>query len=205
MSINRYIAKQFASPNGIAGRAVSFIMNRQNRPMYEETIRLLAISDSDIVLDIGCGNGYVLNMIAKQYDCRTAGIDISKSALNDALKRNHHFIKNKKMIFSHEDLSAMSFTDGTYCKAYSINTVYFWNDLNSNMKEINRVLKPAGVFVNTMYSNETLDRISHTQHGYRRFTAQELKSAGENAGFDVKAVPILNGRAFCYLYRKTAK
>lgn len=37
MSINEYIAKQFANPRGIGGRIVMAVMNRQNAQMYEET------------------------------------------------------------------------------------------------------------------------------------------------------------------------
>lgn len=66
MGINSYIAKQFADPKGLGGSVISLIMNRQNRPLYDETIRLLVLSDSDSILDIGCGNGFVLNLLARQ-------------------------------------------------------------------------------------------------------------------------------------------
>lgn len=55
MSLNAYIAKQFADPKGFGGSVISLIMNRQNRPLYDETIRLLSLTNLDSVLDIGCG------------------------------------------------------------------------------------------------------------------------------------------------------
>ena len=57
MSINSTIAKQFADPGGLGSRRISMVMNRQNHPLYDEAIRLLALCGSDHVLDIGCGNG----------------------------------------------------------------------------------------------------------------------------------------------------
>lgn len=202
MGINSYIAKQFADPKGFGGSVISLIMNRQNRPLYDETIRLLALSDSDSTLDIGCGNGFVLNLLARQHSGTFAGIDPSEEIINTALRRNRKYIKSKQMSLSCQEAGSMSFQDASFSKAYTINTVYFWSDLSKPMDEIWRVLKPGGIFINTLYTNETLARFSHTQHGYTRYDAQQLIKAGTDAGFTVKAVPILQGTAFCYIYRK---
>ena len=65
----------------------------------------------------------------------------------------------------------MSFADESFTKAYTINTVYFWSDLNKAMLEIRRVLKSDGVFINTLYTNGTLSSFSHTRFGYKRYNA----------------------------------
>jgi len=203
MGLSKYIAKQLSSPKGFGGNIVSFFMNRQVRPMYEETICLLSLSGGEKVLDIGCGNGYVLNMIAKQYEGIFTGIDISESIIQKAAQRNRLFIKNGKMTFSCQDLGAMPFGDESFDRVYTINTVYFWDNLAHNMTEVNRVLKPGGIFVNTLFSNAALERLPHTKYGYRRFSEQELTEAGTKAGFSVNIVPIIKDTAFCYLYKKT--
>jgi len=193
MSLNAYIARQLGSPAGLGGKLVASVMNRQNRPLYDETIRLLSLSASDSVLDIGCGNGYALRLLERQCGGRFSGIDPSVSMVRAASRRN------KGMTFVCEGASAMSFADGAFDKAFSINTVYFWDDLRKTMAEIRRVLKPGGLFVNTFYTNETLDRLSHTQFGYKRYTTEELSN---HAGFSAKAVPILNGAACCFVYQR---
>ena len=203
MSLNSYIAKQFSRPAGFGGKLISFVMNRQNRPLYEKTIRLLPLSDTDSVLDIGCGNGTVLNMLACRNNCMFTGIDISASIIKAASKRNHRFVKNGRMKLSCQDISETSFDDSSFSKAYTINTVYFWENVSDTMAEIHRILKSNGLFINTIYSNETLSRFSHMQHGYKQFTTEELTRAGVNAGFTVDAIPILNGTAYCVLYHKT--
>ena len=131
MSINSYIAKQFADPKGFGGNLISFVMNRQNRPLYDETIRLLSLSDSDSVLDIGCGNGYVLNLLAHRHNAAFTGIDTSENIIESASRRNRRYVKNEKMSFTCQDVSSMSFPDESFSKAYTINTVYFWNTLTS--------------------------------------------------------------------------
>jgi len=205
MSVNNFIAKQLASPRGFSGKMVSFFMNRQNHTMYEETIRLLALSDSDSVLDIGCGNGYVLNMIARRHGGAFTGVDISKSIIQAAVHRNRAIVNKGNMQFACQNVSDMSFAENSFSRIYTINTVYFWDDLNGVMAEIYRVLKPNGIFVNTLYSNDTLNKFAHTTVRYKKFTEQELTNAGTGAGFSVEIVPILNWAAFCYLYRKIAE
>ena len=202
MGINSYIAKQFSRPSGLGGKLVCHIMNRQNSPLYEETIRLLPLSGTDSVLDIGCGNGYVMNMLARQCDGMFTGIDTSASIIEAALWRNRGFVKSGKMKFLCQNACEMSFADCSFEKAYTINTVYFWENLSGTMAEIRRVLIPNGLFINTLYTNETLSRFSHTQIGYRRFTVEQLISAGVKAGFTANIVPILNGEACCVLYQK---
>lgn len=202
MNLERYIAKQFSDPAGMGGGIISLIMNKQNRPLYEETIRLLAPFDSDSVLDIGCGNGYVLKMLARQSKCSFTGIDPSESIVNAASRRCSRYVKDGRMTLLCQDVSAMSFPDHSFDKAYTINTVYFWENVGDAMSEIHRVIKPNGLFINTLYSDETLSRFSHTKYGYKRFDLEQLTSAGVAAGFSVNTVTILNGTAYCVVYQK---
>ena len=64
------------------------------------------------------------------------------------------------------------------------------------------MLKPGEIFVNALYTNETLLRFPHMQFGYKRFSAKQLISDGINAGFASNAVTILGGAAYCILYHK---
>ena len=75
MNIKKFYARHLRNPKGFGGRIVTSVMNKQNLPLYEATIKLLKPSKSDVILDIGCGNGYVLGMLAKQYGGLYIGID----------------------------------------------------------------------------------------------------------------------------------
>jgi len=201
MSISKYISRQFSNPSGLGGKIVSFVINRHNTEMYEETARILNIDKSDRVLDIGCGNGYMLNFLAKRLSATFDGVDISESILNSAKKRNRKFVQNGTMSFSVGVADKMPFKDSTFDKIYTLNTVYFWDDLNATMQEIRRTMKPRGLFVNTLFTNEALSRFPHTKHGYRFFAEEQLIEAARDSGFDVSAVPIMNNAAYCIVCR----
>ena len=200
--LDKFIAKHLSEPNGISGRVVSFFMNRQNRRIYEKTVEIISIKNGESILDLGCGNGYVLNMIAQKHKGHFTGIDVSESIIASAKKRNRDYVESGKMQFDCQNLNKMGFADCTFDKAYTINTVYFWESLEDSMSEIKRVLNHNGVFYNTLFSNETLDRFSFTKNGYRKFSQEQLTKAGTNTGFDVEIVPMFNGLAYCYIYRK---
>ena len=169
--------------------------------MYEETARRLSLSECSIVLDIGCGNGYMLNMLARQYGGTFSGIDISGSILRAASRRNRGFVRSGRMSFAVAHAAELPFGDAAFDRVYTINTVYFWDDLDKTMAEIRRVLCPRGLFVNMLYTNETLSRLSHTQYRYKRFTREQLVEAARRSGFEVSVVPILDGKAYCFVCR----
>ena len=202
MNINNFIAKQLSNPSGIGGKLVFSVMNRQNRPLYEDVIRLLSPADADNILDIGCGNGNVLNMLASRSNCTLAGVDFSKSAIKSALSRNRKFVNSGKMNLVCQDMSRLPFPDSSFDKVYSINTVYFWDNLDDTLTEIRRVLKSNGLFLNALFTNETLDKIPFTQIGYTRYTPEELIDAGKNIGFVGNILPVFNGKAYCVVYHR---
>lgn len=200
MPINEYIAKQFANPHGIGGRIVMAVMNRQNAQMYEATERLLRPRNDDTILDIGCGNGIMLERITHACDCRLIGTDISEDALEIAKRR----LAGTNVEFLRCPVDDMPLEDATVDKALTINTLYFWEDLTSGFEEIARVLKPEGIFIGTHYTNRALESYSHTQFGYRMRTEQEVVSAAEIAGFTVQIQPVMGGRAYCVVGRRQA-
>jgi len=202
MSINSFIAQQLSNPSGFGGKLTSYIMNRQNYSLYDETIKQLALSDADNVLDIGCGNGYVLDLLASRNNSNFTGIDTSPSILKSAARRNRKYISSGKMKLECENLSAMSFSNEAFNKIYTINTVYFWDNLSKAMNEINRILKPGGFFINTLFSNKTLSKLSHTRFGYKRYSLEQLEKSGVEIGLSVEYKSIMDDLAYCFAYQK---
>jgi ubiquinone/menaquinone biosynthesis C-methylase UbiE len=178
-------------------------MNRQNWRQYVGTEAALELDVTDSVLDIGFGNGYLLNRLAGRYNCHFYGIDISPDMLDVATSRNKKHIREGKMSLSLGSAEKTGLADGLIDKAYSVNTVYFWSSLDAGLTEIWRVLRPDGVFINTVYSKAMLDSLPVTKSGYAKYEIGELLEAGKRNGFSTKAEAIVEGRSYSIIYKKS--
>jgi ubiquinone/menaquinone biosynthesis C-methylase UbiE len=202
MGLIRYIGDQFHKPTGLGGKLVTFVMNRQNDIQYRGTEAALDLRDTDTVLDIGFGNGYLLHRLASNHGGRFYGIDISKDMLSAASKRCTRYISEGRMTLSLGDALRTGLPDSFFDKAYTVNTVYFWDDLVAGLAEIWRILKPGGIFVNAVYTKEFLDTLPVTRQGYAKHSIKRLVDVGEAAGLTVTPKVIIEGKAYCLVYRK---
>ncbi|GHT79118.1 hypothetical protein FACS1894104_3280 [Actinomycetota bacterium] len=202
MGLMGYIGEQFHKPTGLGGRLATFIMNRQNDRQYRGVEAAIDLQDSDIALDIGFGNGYLLCRLARNYGCHLYGIDISKDMLHVASSRGRRFIREGRMILSLGDALQTGLPSDLFDKAYTVNTVYFWSDLSSGLAETWRILKPGGVFINAVYTKAFLDTLPVTRHGYAKYSIEHLVKTGEKIGFEVTPQAIVDGKAYCIIYRK---
>jgi ubiquinone/menaquinone biosynthesis C-methylase UbiE len=202
MGLMTYIGEQFHKPSGLGGKFVTFVMNIQNQQQYNGTETALGLCSSDIVLDIGFGNGYLLNRLAKHYNSRFFGIDISDDMLRTATVRNYRFIDDGRMMLSLADALNTGFADSFFDKVYTVNTVYFWQDLDAGLAEIWRILKPGGVFVNAVYTKEFLEQLPVTKYGYAKYTLEQFTEAGTRTGFTMDARTVVSKKAYCLMYQK---
>jgi ubiquinone/menaquinone biosynthesis C-methylase UbiE len=95
-----------------------------------------------------------------------------------ATVRNRRAIGIGKISLSIADCSKTDFDDDYFDKVYAINSVYFWSNLDSGFTEIRRILKPGGIFVNTLYSKKYLDGLRYTRNGFAKYSLEELADAG---------------------------
>ena len=187
------IGRQFGNPRGLTGRIVTFVMNRMNTALYD------AISEEagngTEVLDIGFGNGYMLRRLLRTTDSKFWGIDISEDMVKLAGKKNKASVKEGRLTLTKASVNDIPF-EKEFDLVYTINTVYFWDDLRGGLAEIHSKLKEGGVFINACYTKQMLDQLRSADH-YRKYSEEELSEAAESVGFEAGIIPVEEGRSFC--------
>lgn len=125
------------------------------RPHYDaetEVYKLLTFGDGEYLLDVGCGAGKLLLMIAKTYpNVRLTGLDISPEMYREAelTARQAGYILN----FLPGDVQALPFKSGSFDFVTAVHVLYHAALIPQAFQEIVRVLKPTGkviVTVNTL-------------------------------------------------------
>jgi SAM-dependent methyltransferase len=148
------------------------------------------------ILDVGCGTGANLELLARYGDAE--GVDISPEALDFCRARG----LEKVRLGAAETLP---YEDGSFDLVTALDVVEHLDDDVGGLKEMRRVLRPGGralLFVPAfMFLWGVQDDVSHHR---RRYTLKNLGEAVREAGFEVERAtyanisffaPILAGRA----------
>ncbi|MDF2590033.1 MAG: Methylase involved in ubiquinone/menaquinone biosynthesis [Anaerocolumna sp.] len=198
-----YIGSQFGNPRGIIGKFCCLIMNTINQAMYKSVVKDIQINEQSTVLDIGYGNGYLIQKLYQKYQPNIFGIDISQDMMDIAIKRNQKAADAGKIKLSIGDCCKLSYDDDTFAAVTSVNTIYFWSNVQVGLSEIYRVLKKDGIFYNVVYSKEWLKKLSYTKKGFQFFDKEDLIQLGKNAGFSqILIKDIANGKSYMVQYKK---
>ena len=198
-----YIGSQFGNPRGIVGNVCCVLMNIINKAMYKNTVSVMNISPDENMLDIGYGNGYLLNCVYKKMKANLYGIDISEDMKIQATKRNKKALRDGKLFLDTGDCCDLKYADDFFEAVTSINTVYFWEDTVKGLSEIYRTLKAGGSFYNVVYTKEWLDKLSYTEKGFKKYGPEELAQFGRTAGFEnIQVKDIVKGKSFVVIYTK---
>ena len=106
----------------------------------------IKIKPTDKLLDVGCGNGQMLEQISK-FTKNISGVDYSKNmvSLTDNLMKKIGGITGTYHVTSSEDLSI--FKDNSFDKLICVAVIQYFDNLNSartTVSEMVRVCKPGG-------------------------------------------------------------
>ena len=182
----QYVGKNFGNPNGIGGIISTKIMNIINQKQYKYIMENIQIEQDQNILDIGFGNGYLIKKVLKQnIPINIYGIEISNDMLNKVKNKNKKYIDKGMLKLFLENISKTSFENNIFNKIYTINTFYFWQELDKYFTEIKRIIKSNGIFFNVIYTKEYLDKIIYTKYGFNKYSVEEIKNITENNGMEI--------------------
>ena len=171
-------------PHGIMGRMVATHMNKGNLRMNLETIAQIQPKPDDNILEIGMGNGYyVKNILSQSKLTKYFGIDISNTMVNESIMLNERLVRNNQALFIQANASNLPFIDEYFDTVFTVNTIYFWNDIQIVLSEVRRVLKTNGTFVLSLRPRSIMGSLPMTKYGFKSFSNEKIIESLESNGF----------------------
>ena len=190
MKRNEELIKQCPKPTGELGCHVASEMNSHHEELWRWGLSFIDIKDNMSILDIGCGGGKAINIMASLSKAKKiTGIDYSEDMVQFASNVNRNLINQGLVEITHGDVSSLSFSSDTFDLITAFETYYFWPSLIDNFKEVRRVLKPGGIFllVNEAYKDEKFEERNSSLAkiiNMRYNTPEELTGFLIESGFD---------------------
>lgn len=120
--------------------------------MQELLAENLDIKKNQLILDAGCGQGFVSTYLAGKYGCRIKGITIVPFEVKKAKKLAERFGLSHSVEYSIMDYSNTSFNDNEFDAIYTMESFVHSPDAYSTLRELLRILKPGGKLVMFEYT-----------------------------------------------------
>ena len=126
-----------------AGKGES--MEQGHGPVGKQAIQLMRVPADARVLDVGCGSGWATRALAGYaINGQVTGIDISDEMIRVARESSAAFPNTDFEVASAERLP---FSDNEFTHAFSMESLYYYENISEAVIEIHRVLRPGGLFV----------------------------------------------------------
>lgn len=182
--VQRYLARQFARPRGLAGRWIfGTWLDRVNQGMNAEALRLLDVRPGETVLEVGFGGGALLAAILPLGPAKAIGVDLSAEMVSRGRRRFRREIAAGRAVIEAGAVGSLPLADNVVDKACSLNTIYFWPDPAAGMRDLACVVRPGGILLIGFEAPETLRAWPGHRFGFTVYDAADVVRLAEEAGF----------------------
>jgi ubiquinone/menaquinone biosynthesis C-methylase UbiE len=180
------LAKQLRHPHGGEGEQVANKMNQGNERMNLATISHLQLTHGAKVLEIGMGNGFfVENVLSRAEEVKYFGCDISLTMINEASRINDRRVRSSRARFLLASAESLPFEDEFFDRVATVNTIYFWEQIDIVISEIKRVLKKWGQVVITFRPRSVMEILPVCRYGFEFFKSGDVAALLEAHGFEI--------------------
>lgn len=112
----------------------------------EWAVDLLEIKEDDTILEIGCGSGSAVDLMAQQIkDGLVVGVDRSESMISKAIHKNRDNIAAQKVVLIEGEFSEVRLPNRLYKKVFAFNVGLFWQNAAKELKLIASHLRGDGL------------------------------------------------------------
>jgi SAM-dependent methyltransferase len=134
----------------------------QQVPTYEAALERVQIGPGQCALDIGCGVGVFLRLVADR-GAQPFGLDASESLIAAARERLPHADLRVG------DMESLPYEDDTFDLVTGFNSFYFANDMVAALREAGRVAKPGAPVVIQVWGPHERNDLEAMKAIVRRF------------------------------------
>ncbi|MEM6515457.1 MAG: class I SAM-dependent methyltransferase [Bacteroidota bacterium] len=175
------LERQLSCPTGAYGEEVGREMDATNIGMTTSSFQFLNLEENDRVLELGHGNcGHFDKVIPPDFNIAYHGLEISKIMCQQA-KKNH----GSQARFNFYDGMNLPFSDDSFSKIISINTIYFWREPKRLISEIERVLKQTGICVLTYAEKKFMVGLPFVKKLFKLYYTSEISRLIKNTSLTI--------------------
>jgi len=157
---------------------------------FDMTLEKLLDLPAERVLDVACGTGGLLELLAERHNFpELVGIDRVPAMLGVAKRR-----LGRRALLNEGEARRLPFGDGTFQLIVSTNALHYFPDVGVALREIRRVISPGGNLVITDWCRDyfwmkILNRLlPWTSHAHAQtLSSTELRQSLLKAGFSIQS------------------
>ena len=173
-------------PIGEKAQDVGDYLFASNSQMIYTTIDSLPLQPNIKLLEIGFGNGkHLPYLFAKETDLQYVGAEISAAMVAEATTNNRQWVEEGRVSFCQTAPDELPMQEAPFELCFSVNTIYFIDDLLSYCKAIYEILAPQGKAVFTFIDKAVLEKAPFAKEGFRLYTPEEIAQLFMQVGFKV--------------------
>jgi SAM-dependent methyltransferase len=121
-------APGFAAAQEAPKRAPDVRYEPSSQEIALAMLRLAGVRSSDVVYDLGCGDGRIVIAAFKEFGARAVGIDIDPQRIKESVENARAAGVERQVTFRNEDLFEADFREAT------VVTLYLWPWVNLKLR-----------------------------------------------------------------------
>jgi len=156
------VTSQCRKPRWWLGRLFLKNMNARHSALTDWGLKQVPLESDFRILDVGCGGGRTIDKLAAAASAgKVDGIDYSAASVAEARSTNARWIEAGRVEIQPGSVSQLPFPERSFDLVTAVETHYYWPDLNADLREVLRVLKPGGrvVLIAETYKGRSMDFI----------------------------------------------
>lgn len=184
-----FVAQQLRKPTGDFAYKIAEVMDQVNAPLFDLSLQTMRLGAGDSVLEIGFGSGKFFNKLFEKTEHQNVcGLDYSPEMVASAKSINQSSVDDNKLTLKQGNSDDIPFADQSFDKIYCNMVVYFWDQPEKHLEEVQRVLKPGGKFYTGIRSKESMQTLPFVEFGFNLYTKEQWISILNENGFEVSRI-----------------